>query len=90
MPGDLVNQAHCPNCGRYTKTLPCCEPKPAKEYKGVNSVNFFRSKQQRRARYCFIRSLGINRSLARRLAGWSDAHFQVFLENNLVKLEVKK
>jgi hypothetical protein len=80
------NEIHCPVCGKYAKNPPCCEPKLKKDYKNFQAVNHSRTKQQRRARYCFIRSLGINRSLARRLAGWSDPHFLLFVENHLERI----
>lgn len=53
----------------------------SKKFTGHNYVNAGRSKEERRARYCFLRHFcGFNRSMTRRLAGWSDNHVIQFLD----------
>jgi hypothetical protein len=42
-------------------------------------VNGNRTKQQRRARYCFFTHIGANRTEARILAGWKDSTVIKFL-----------
>jgi len=44
-------------------------------------VNAYRTKEQRRVRYCFLRQSGLNRNLARAFVGRSDAKIFESLEN---------
>lgn len=41
-----------------------------------------RTKQQRKARYCFLRHLGFNRDLTRQVVAYRDTRIIMFIENN--------
>lgn len=43
--------------------------------------NYLRSKEQRKARYCFLRQSGLNRNLTRCVVGFRDSRIVMFLEN---------
>lgn len=83
MEGALLTET-CPQCGRYFKpTNHTCKPKLNRTYPRSVGVNSQRSKQQRRARYCFLRHLGFNRKLARVVEGYTDSHQVIFITHNL-------
>jgi hypothetical protein len=79
------SMTHCNTCGRFSTATHQCTPPTPKTYK-TNYVNQVRSKQQRKARYCYLRHLGFNRALSRRIASYSDNHIKIFLENNQERL----
>jgi len=57
-------------------------PKQQKRYK-THYVQEARSKEQRKARYCFLRKCcGFPRPLALQLYAWTDSHLLQFLEAN--------
>jgi hypothetical protein len=49
-----------------------------------------RTKEERRARYCYLRMIGANRLLARRICGWSDEHQRIFLENYWNRIQLRE
>ena len=48
-------------------------------------INAYRTKEQRKVRYCFLRQIGLNRSLTRSIVGRSDKNIIKSIEN----LEIK-
>lgn len=54
-----------------------------------NYPNKNRTKEERKARYCFLRHIGFCRDVVRRVVGFRDTKIILFLENNYNKREME-